>query len=89
MQHEHDPSKRDHRAENARSNPGYPLPGAEVKLLVPLLRRRTGIDHELRVGDNHLECGDTLTSRAREQVFDVVVRAPESEKCVRRVQRLV
>ena len=89
MQHENNPSKRNHRAENARSNPGYPLPGAEVKLLVPLLRRRTGIDHELRVGDNHLERGYTLTSRAREQVFDVVVRAPESEKCVRRVQRLV
>jgi hypothetical protein len=89
MQHEHNSSERDHRAQDAHADPGYPLPRAEVQLLMPLVRCRAGVDHELRVRDDHLECGDAVARRAGEQVFDVVVRASEPEERVWCVQRLV
>ena len=89
MQHKHKSSKCNHRTEDACANPGYPLPWAEVKLLVPLVRRGTGVNDELRVGDDHLERSDARACRAREQVFDVIVRAPEPKERVWRVQRLV
>ncbi len=82
MQHEHNSSERDHRAQDAHANPGYPLSGAEVQLLMPLARGGTGVDHELRVGDDHLERGDALARRAGEQVFNVVVRASEPKEGV-------
>lgn len=89
MQHEHNSSERNHRAEDTCPNPGYPLSWAEVELLVPLVRRGTGVNDELRVGNDHLERSDARARRAREQVFDVVVRAPEPKERVWRVQRLV
>ena len=89
MQHEHNPSECDHRAQDTRANPGYPLPRAEVQLLMPLGRRGAGVNHEFRVWDDHLECGDVVARRAGKQIFDVVVRAPEAKERVWRVQRLV
>ena len=56
---------------------------------MPLVGSVAGIDHELRIGDDHLECGDTPARCTREQVLDVVVRSSEPEEGVRRVQRLV
>lgn len=56
---------------------------------MPLVRRGTGVNDELRVGNDHLERSDARARRAREQVFDVVVRAPEPKERVWRVQRLV
>ena len=89
MQHEHNSSERDHRTQYAHANPWYPLSGTEVQLFMPLVRRRTGVNHELRVRDDHLERGDAVARRAGKQIFDVVVRAPEPKERVWRVQRLV
>ena len=85
MQHKHNSSKRDHRAQDAHANPRYPLPRAEIQLLMPLVRRGARVDHELRVGYDHLERSDAVARRAGEKVFDVVVRAAEAKERVRRV----
>ncbi len=89
MQHKHDPSERDHRTHDRQAHPRDPLPRAKVQFLVPLVLRRARIDHELRVGNDHLERRDASVRRAREQILDVIVRPPETEEHVRRVQRLV
>jgi hypothetical protein len=89
MQYKHDPSERDHRTHDRQADPRDPLPRAKVQLLVPLVLPRARINHELRVGNDHLERGDAPVRRAREQILDVIVRPPEPEERVRRVQRLV
>jgi hypothetical protein len=83
MQHKHDPSEGDHRTHDRQADPRDPLSRAEVQFLVPLVLRRARIDHELRVGNDHLK------RRAREQILDVIVRPPEPKERVWRVQRLV
>jgi type IV secretory pathway TrbF-like protein len=89
MQHKHDPSERDHRTYDRQADPRDPLSRAKVQLLMPLVLHRARIDHELRVGDDHLERGDASVRRAREQILDVIVRPPEPEERVRRVKHLV
>jgi hypothetical protein len=89
MQHKHDPSKGDHHTHDRQTDPRDSLSRAEVQLLVPLVLHHARIDHELRVGNDHLECGDASVHCTHEEILDVIVRLPEPKERIRHVQCLV
>ncbi len=68
---------------SSRSKGSTAQGGGKVQLLVPLILRRTRIDHELQVGNDHLKC------QCGAQILNVIVRPPEPKECVWHVQHLV
>ena len=87
MKYEDDRRKQDRRNDDGQRHPWNPLPRSQIQFSSPVVTLYRRVDHHFRVRDDSLHIDIMLISvfrRPYKEIFNVVVRAPQSKIDVRR-----